>query len=71
MNFCLHLFYLNIDPRDFEKLKDQKRELEASPKPKFEISKFGNWVKFGSTKIHFHYFKNKINREDKSTSSKT
>ena len=71
MHFCLHLFYLNFDPRNFEQLKDQKRELEVSLKPFLKISKFGNWIKLGSTKIHFHYFKNKIKREDKRTSSKT
>ena len=70
MHFCLHLFYLIFDPRNFEQLKDQKRELEVSLKPTFEISKFGNWIKLGSTKIHFHYIKNKIKREDEMTSSK-
>jgi hypothetical protein len=59
------------DPRDFEQLKDQKRELEVFPKTILKISKLGIWIKFGFTKIHFHYFKNKIKREDKMTSSKT
>ena len=69
--FLPHLFYLIFDPRNFEQLKDQKRELEVSPKPTFEISKLGygsNWI---SPKIHFHYIKNKIKREDKMTSSKS
>ena len=68
-----HFFYLIFDPRNFEQLKDQKRELEVSLKTNFEFfSKLGVWIKFGFTKkIHFHYIKNKIKREDKMTSSKT
>ena len=70
--FLPHLFYLIFDPRNFEQLKDQKRELEVSLKTNFEFfSKLGVWIKFGFTKIHFHYIKNKIKREDKMTSSKT
>ena len=71
--FLPHLFYLIFDPRNFEQLKDQKRELEVSLKTNFEF--FRRW-KFGSNlvspkKIHFHYIKNKIEREDKMTSSKS
>ena len=71
--FLPHLFYLIFDPRNFEQLKDQKRELEVSLKTNFEFfSKLGVWIKFGFTKkIHFHYIKNKIKREDKMTSSKS
>ena len=73
--FLPNLFYLIFDPRNFEQLKDQKRELEVSLKTNFEFlffSKLGVWIKFGSTKKdYFHYFENKIKREDKMTSSKT
>ena len=68
MHFFLHLFYVIFDPRNFEQLKDQKRELEVSLKPFLRIFKVGIWIKFGFTKIHFHYIKNKIKREDKMTS---
>ena len=69
--FLPHLCYLIFDPRNFEQLKDQKRELEVSLKTNFEFfSKLWDWIKFGFTKIHFHYIKNKIKREDKMTSSK-
>ena len=35
--FFAHLFYLIFDWRNFEQLKDQKRELEVSLKTKFDF----------------------------------
>ena len=45
-----NLFYLIFDPRNFEQLKDQKRELEVSLKTNFEF-----FFKVGSLdQIWFH-----------------
>ena len=68
-DLCIFVLFAS-DPRNFEQLKDQKRELEVSLKPTFEISKFGNWIKLGSIK-KIIYIIPKIKREDKMTSSKS